>query len=402
MEEEILALKPAFQALVNNSDTPQQRSLILRAVERYVDTNPGKTSKDFKQLVSQLTDVTGLPRFKPSQRKGEPTKMKIPSAKSVQKEKARRSSNKYGTESEFNQLKQQNFSESNLTYSDWKKHVDKVDRRAVKIAKFYSEVTGTPFDAGHIQSLGVGGSPTSFVSEYRSFNTSKQQSQDYDVENVRKIGVPATREEAIIEFGSQSQTRPPLTEKTKSRVLGGNISEEAAQNLIQKDVQRAKVDEFLGRRSERLGTQRATPTFAKEVLQGRNAALAQTALTSSILQKAQQIQPDLNTLRRTATAAAVGGAALPAFLGSAASASELATRKAIQAQTGSAIDKLQTGIAGASLAADTASYVPVLAVPAGIASAGLDIVNTGIDVSRNLIEEAKKNQLLQNIYNTFR
>ena len=130
--------------------------------------------------------------------------------------------------------------------------------------------------------------------------------------------------------------------------------------------------------------------------------LAQTAVSSSILQKAQQIQPDLNTLRRTATAAAVGGAALPAFLGSAASASELATRKAIQAQTGSAIDKLQTGIAGASLAADTASYVPVLAVPAGIASAGLDIVNTGIDVSRNLIEEAKKNQLLQNIYNTFR
>lgn len=293
MEEEILALKPAFQALVNNSDTPQQRSQILRAVERYVDTNPGKTSKDFKQLVSQLTDVTGLPRFKPSQRKGEPTKMKIPSAKSVQEEKARRSSNKYGTESEFNQLKQQNFPESNLTYSDWKKHVDKVDRRAVKIAKFYSEVTGTPFDAGHIQSLGVGGSPTSFVSEYRSFNTSKQQSQDYDVENVRKIGVPATREEAIIEFGSQSQTRPPLTEKTKSRVLGGNISEEAAQNLIQKDVQRSKVDKFLGRRSERLGTQRATPTFAKEVLQGRNAALAQTAVTSTILQRAQQMAPDI-------------------------------------------------------------------------------------------------------------
>ena len=130
--------------------------------------------------------------------------------------------------------------------------------------------------------------------------------------------------------------------------------------------------------------------------------LAQTAVTSSIFQKAQQVTSDLKSLRRTATAAAVGGAALPAFLGTAASASELATRKAIQAQTNSPIDKLQTGIAGASLAADTASYVPILSVPAGIASAGLDVINTGIDVSRNLINEARKNQVLQNIYNTLR
>ena len=133
-----------------------------------------------------------------------------------------------------------------------------------------------------------------------------------------------------------------------------------------------------------------------------NNPLAQTAVTSSIFQKAQQVTSDLKSLRRTATAAAVGGAALPAFLGTAASASELATRKAIQAQTNSPIDKLQTGIAGASLAADTASYVPILSVPAGIASAGLDVINTGIDVSRNLINEARKNQVLQNIYNTLR
>lgn len=202
----------------------------------------------------------------------------------------------------------------------------------------------------------------------------------------REAGVPLTKQGAL--FADFNQLPLP-TDQRRVDIILSDIANQSAPKTT-RDVRSALQQSNL-----------AEPVGQKFKFTGRNASLAQTALTSSILQKAQQIQPDLNTLRRTATAAAVGGAALPAFLGSAASASELATRKAIQAQTGSAIDKLQTGIAGASLAADTASYVPVLAVPAGIASAGLDIVNAGIDVSRNLIEEAKKNQLLQNIYNTF-
>jgi len=89
--------------------------------------------------------------------------------------------------------------------------------------------------------------------------------------------------------------------------------------------------------------------------------------------------------RRAAMAAAAGGALAPAFLGTAASASELQMRTKIAEQTKNPLDRVQQGIAGTSLALDAASYIPVAAVPAGIASAGLDIVNVGIDTGRELV-----------------
>ena len=76
----------------------------------------------------------------------------------------------------------------------------------------------------------------------------------------------------------------------------------------------------------------------------------------------------------------------PAFLGTAASASELQTRTQIAEQTQNPIDQLQQGIAGTSLALDAASYVPVAAVPAGIASAALDVTNLAIDTGREFID----------------
>jgi hypothetical protein len=90
--------------------------------------------------------------------------------------------------------------------------------------------------------------------------------------------------------------------------------------------------------------------------------------------------------RRAAMAAAAGGAVAPAFLGTAASASELQTRTQIAEQTQNPIDQLQQGIAGTSLALDAASYVPVAAVPAGIASAALDVTNLAIDTGREFID----------------
>lgn len=90
--------------------------------------------------------------------------------------------------------------------------------------------------------------------------------------------------------------------------------------------------------------------------------------------------------RRAAMAAAAGGAVAPAFLGTAASASELQTRTQIAEQTQNPIDRLQQGIAGTSLALDAASYVPVAAVPAGIASAALDVTNLAIDTGREFID----------------
>ena len=90
--------------------------------------------------------------------------------------------------------------------------------------------------------------------------------------------------------------------------------------------------------------------------------------------------------RKAAMTAAATGAVAPAFLGTAASASELQTRTQIAEQTQNPIDRLQQGIAGTSLALDAASYVPVAAVPAGIASAALDVTNLAIDTGREFID----------------
>ena len=97
-------------------------------------------------------------------------------------------------------------------------------------------------------------------------------------------------------------------------------------------------------------------------------------------------QGSIRFKRKAAMAAAAGGAVAPAFLGTAASASELQTRTQIAEQTQNPIDQLQQGIAGTSLALDAASYVPVAAVPAGIASAALDVTNLAIDTGREFID----------------
>jgi hypothetical protein len=99
--------------------------------------------------------------------------------------------------------------------------------------------------------------------------------------------------------------------------------------------------------------------------------------------------------RRAAMAAAAGGAVAPAFLGTAASAAELQTRSQIAEQTQNPVDRLQQGIAGTSLALDAASYVPVAAVPAGIASAALDVTNLAIDTGREFLDSLGSIRLLR-------
>jgi len=96
-------------------------------------------------------------------------------------------------------------------------------------------------------------------------------------------------------------------------------------------------------------------------------------------------------LRKVATGLAAGGAtALYGGLGTAASAAEVGVRGQIAEQTNNPVDRLQQGIAGASLTADVASYVPFLAVPASIASGALDVTNLGIDTARKLLDELNR------------
>ena len=73
-----------------------------------------------------------------------------------------------------------------------------------------------------------------------------------------------------------------------------------------------------------------------------------------------------------------GAAALYGGMGTAASAAEVGVRGQIAEQTGNPVDRLQQGIAGASLGADVASYAPPLAVPASIASGALDVTNLSL------------------------
>ena len=109
----------------------------------------------------------------------------------------------------------------------------------------------------------------------------------------------------------------------------------------------------------------------------------------------EQVQPaadeqlaKLTNMKKVATGLAAGGAAaLYGGMGTAASAAEVGVRGQIAEQTKNPVDRLQQGIAGASLAADVASYAPPLAVPASIASGALDVTNMGIDTIRGLMDE---------------
>ena len=97
------------------------------------------------------------------------------------------------------------------------------------------------------------------------------------------------------------------------------------------------------------------------------------------------------TLNRAAlTGLAVAGVAALGPLGTAASAAELAGRTQIAGETNDPADQFQAGLAGASLVADVASYVPPLAPIGEAVSTAADAANIGIDVYREDPEKAKQ------------
>ena len=120
-------------------------------------------------------------------------------------------------------------------------------------------------------------------------------------------------------------------------------------------------------------------------LKGQGKPLGGVSQQTRLKSPVSPVNGALRFQRRAAMAAAAGGALAPAFLGTAASASELQMRTEIAEQTKNPLDRIQQGIAGTSLVLDGASYIPVAAVPAGIASAGLDVLNVGIDTGRELV-----------------
>lgn len=101
--------------------------------------------------------------------------------------------------------------------------------------------------------------------------------------------------------------------------------------------------------------------------------------------------PSLKYAKATALAAA--GIGLLGPLGTAASAAELSERTAIANGSDNFVDDVQAGLAGVSLAADGASYVPVAAPVGELVSTAADGVNMAIDTVRQnpeTITKAKK------------
>lgn len=104
--------------------------------------------------------------------------------------------------------------------------------------------------------------------------------------------------------------------------------------------------------------------------------------------KYEPLEPNRGSIRfrrGIVTSLAAGGVAALGPLGTAASAAETTERVRIADETGDVLDRVQAGISGFSLAADTASYVPVATIPATIASTAADAINVGIDTVRGMI-----------------
>lgn len=94
--------------------------------------------------------------------------------------------------------------------------------------------------------------------------------------------------------------------------------------------------------------------------------------------------------RAALTGLAAAGVAALGPLGTAASAAEFQGRSKLAEETGAMMDQLQAGLAGTSLAADVASYIPPAAPIGEAVSTAADVANIGIDVYRQNPERVKQ------------
>ena len=100
---------------------------------------------------------------------------------------------------------------------------------------------------------------------------------------------------------------------------------------------------------------------------------------------------NLGESRRLAKQAARTGVLTPyGGLGTTVSAFETDQRRQIAQYTGNIIDYIQWGLSGFSLGADIASYAPPAAVKASVASGIADVLNQGIDTTRDIASSIKR------------
>jgi hypothetical protein len=120
-------------------------------------------------------------------------------------------------------------------------------------------------------------------------------------------------------------------------------------------------------------------------------------------QSLNELKPSGGTIRlnRAAfTGLAAAGVAALGPLGTAASAAEFQGRSKLASETQDMMDELQAGVAGVSLAADVASYVPPVAPISEAVSTAADVANIGIDIYRQdpeRIQRFAKQQIQEKI-----
>jgi hypothetical protein len=243
-----------------------------------------------------------------------------------------------------------------------------------------------------------GNVPENLVSLFRGWHLSGDELKGLEGEALQEFG--------ITKAGQLSTTKAHATAPVSKLISGTHdvsTGREAAQLMTpQFELQRkeglAAIEEskpLMEALNEIAGSEYNRATMSAEELAVRRNVLS--ANPEQVKAAIQQYTAPFRfngggaTLNRAAlTGLAAAGVAALGPLGTAASAAELAGRTQIAGETNDPADQFQAGLAGVSLGADVASYVPPLAPIGEAVSTVADVANIGIDVYREDPKKAKQ------------
>ena len=298
---------------------------LFRAVEQWLDNNPGKNIADWKKE----TGYKG-PLLKKRNRAGEPIRVSY-KGRSTSAQQLRASREKPKTEGEaqyLTELKKQAKAQSESTE-----------------AQFVSG--GKPAIAEHDVRLASGGS-----SEYMSISDPEF-----------KVWKDTIEDKAASKFGDKVVV--DIDDVSGDvRVIPSSIHNKFQPTSIQPGI-----DIPLGSSIE--DSFKQVDNLLEQPL-------------SKIVKPLQEFDFSGGSVRLNARNLAVAGLLSYGAFGTAASAAETAQRTQLAQETGNPLDVLQAGIAGVSTAADVAAYNPVASLPAEVVSTVADVTNVGIDAARNI------------------
>lgn len=242
-----------------------------------------------------------------------------------------------------------------------------------------------------------GNVPENLLSLFRSWHLSGDELKGIEAEALGELGITKA---------GQLSTAKAHTTSPVSKLITGTFDvtsgKEAAKLMApQFEVQRAEglaaIEEskpLMQELNRIAGSEYSTSMSAEELAVRRNVLSAKPEEVKQAIQqytKPFMMQGGSIRLNRAAlTGLAAAGVAALGPLGTAASAAEFQGRSKLAEETGDMMDQLQVGLAGTSLAADVASYIPPVAPIGEAVSTAADVANIGIDVYRQNPERVKQ------------